>query len=979
MSLAVVKVHLLGWTPVVLDDESYTLPGDKRGAVLAYLACQVDWTSREKLALLFWPDTDDSSARRNLRQLLNRIKAQPFARTLELTSTHVRWPVESDVARYRTCLAQGDAAAAVALYRGPLFADFAPDEFGGFGAWLELERENLARSFGRAVMTHVVALESTARYEEASNLLERLLDENPLAEDVMQRYLRVLYLSGQRDAALAAYERYSRRLNEELALEPLEATQGLAATIRRALPLAASPPNPVRPLVPVSMLRPPRLVGRDATRHQVLTATTPLVLVSGEPGIGKTRFLQDLLPGASWCACREGLESVPYYPLLEFIRHHLDRLPDLGSYREDLARLVPEVAPELTPAPLEPHTAKARLLEAIARALEPFAPLVFDDLQWADPATLEALVVLSNRPAARHYGALRSGEEGAPLRTALASLQTRDLVTTVSLDALAESDLQALLADLMGIETGPRLFSHWLHARSSGNPMFALETLKALFESGVLRLDSQGWHTDLDEITRDYSEIEVPPVVTGVILRRLGMLPDSAVRVLQAAAVVQERLGADLLASIAGLSAWAVVEALEDAENAAIVTAEGFRHDLLRQAIYQALPERRRRLLHARAAEALEGDAEAVRVAEHWLAAGVPAKAGRAWLDAAKALGEQGLALEAIDLLNRTMPHAPEEQHLELHLELARYHVRATAYEQARALLDELMDAPQLATRLDAHDIMADLLLSQGDVGAAAWVTARGLELAGTQDVAPARRLKVMQAKVLYLQHDYGGALAILEPELELAREQAPGHETATLTTDVAQTLDNLGRHREALTLHLEAIAIAKRAGARYAQVYAATNLLHCCNLLGELEHGLGEAEAASRLGPYDLTETLHNNLSSAYLALGRFDEAASQARRLIEGTSNPHFLGVSWARLAIIHRQTGEDAQADAALAESIATLDAMQLDSAKANVIRTVLQHGHGQLVAQVTPHLAHLDAAKLRAGLKEELERLLQARSA
>src|SRR5690606_583124 len=126
-------------------------------------------------------------------------------------------------------------------------------------------------------------------------------------------------------------------------------------------------------------LRSPRLVGREAERAVLRRASTPLVVVAGAPGSGKSRLLRETFEKASFCGASEGLEQVPYHPLAGLVRERLEAAAGLGSYVEDLARLVPEVAPDLTPAPLEADLAKVRLAEALARFVEAAGqPLVID-------------------------------------------------------------------------------------------------------------------------------------------------------------------------------------------------------------------------------------------------------------------------------------------------------------------------------------------------------------------------------------------------------------------------------------------------------------------------------------------------------------------------------------------------------------------------------------------------------------------------
>lgn len=470
---------LLGKAQVRAGGDVKQLPADKRTALLAYLAYAGGWIERDRVAFLFWPDASESNARRNLRQLLKRTRQLPYARDVDIKPSHLRWNVDTDVAAFRAALACGDWTKATELYSGKLLEGLLFPEIGGFNTWLELERDALHSTFHNAVLHEAQALSAQGRFATAAERLERLLRDDPLAEDVLQAYLKNLYLAGRRGAALIAYERFTHSLKTELGLTPLETTEHLITTIRRAEPLAEMPTTPAaRPSTPVAVLRTPRLVGRARELAALKEATTPLVLVAGEPGVGKTRFLEEAVPQAFWCSCVEGLHNVPYYPVATFVRKHLEVLPDLGPYHEDLARLVPEVAPDLKPPPLDPQTSKVRLLEALARLMTALkAPVVVDDLQWADSATLETLLFNASRGEVRLYGTYRTGEESPALQDTLKVLRSKGLVTEIHLQPLGADELQELLAHLIGIDDGPRLFSRWLHKSTGGNPMFVLESV----------------------------------------------------------------------------------------------------------------------------------------------------------------------------------------------------------------------------------------------------------------------------------------------------------------------------------------------------------------------------------------------------------------------------------------------------------------------------------------------------------------------
>lgn len=118
---------------------------------------------------------------------------------------------------------------------------------------------------------------------------------------------------------------------------------------------------------------------------------------------------------------------------------------------------------------------------------------------------------------------------------------------------------------------GPPVFSEWLARGTGGNPMFILETLKSLFEEGTLRTQNDGWQTDIDEITKDYSEIQIPVVIQEVIQRRIEKLQPETQRALQVASVIKQGFMPQLISQISGLSEWATFDALEEAEATTII------------------------------------------------------------------------------------------------------------------------------------------------------------------------------------------------------------------------------------------------------------------------------------------------------------------------------------------------------------------------------------------------------------------------
>lgn len=109
------------------------------------------WVDRDRLALLFWPDADERAAKRNLRQLLLRVRRLELAEGLEAAPSAVRWSVDCDVVVFRRALAAGERERAVRLYAGALLEGFVVHDVGGFDAWLELERQRLHEVYHEAV------------------------------------------------------------------------------------------------------------------------------------------------------------------------------------------------------------------------------------------------------------------------------------------------------------------------------------------------------------------------------------------------------------------------------------------------------------------------------------------------------------------------------------------------------------------------------------------------------------------------------------------------------------------------------------------------------------------------------------------------------------------------------------------------------------------------------------------------------------
>lgn len=787
------------------------LPPHKPVVLLMHLACRQGWVSREELSTLFWPDTETGQARHNLRILLHRLKQLSWLEGLEQDARHLRWDVSTDVQVFLQALQRSDWEEATRLHASPLLDGFMLDEVPGMAAWLEVERERFSNLWQEAAALHARELSRQGQPAGAAQVLKKVLEQHPLQEDLFRSYLECTYLAGKRSEALLAFEAFEKQLMQEMQLAPLESTLQLIELIRKAEPLKQASADlqvtagPAAD-IPLGVQRPPRLIGRSGDSLLLLGRQTPITLVSGEAGVGKTRLLQEHFPEEAdersaprWLRCREGLQHLEYFPVLEHLRSV--HLQDLGPYQMDLARLMPERS-NLPAPPADPQTVKPRLLEALKRALQQHpGPLIFDDLQWADGATLELITYLGQTGGAELLGSYRRDEVGLQLQQALDSWHSAGLLTRIDLNPLNLQEMQHLMADLTGESLGPPVFSRWLHRHSGGNLFFALETLRTLFETRVLRIEDQQWRTDLDDFTRDYSEIQVPGRVNDLVNRRLNRLSEGTRKVAQAASVIGADFVPHLLSRTLGMTEWEVLDHLEATEEAGLTSADNFTHDLIRQSLYQALSENRRKMLHAAIARAmtsptLSGAFEPLQIAEHWKKAAQWEQAWTLELREAEKQLERGLLHSGMALLTHLIQDLPKQHPLRLEaLVLAGTSLHLLNIEQADQHLAEALQVTSLAPELKIRASIAqvDNAVYLGDMTLAGQRLEQAAQL--IQDETPAAlKLRLHHAHLEVLLRS--GQFARTD---ELLREIQQMHGQNTITRSYeAQLRYYQGRYQEA-------------------------------------------------------------------------------------------------------------------------------------------------------------------------------------
>ncbi|HSC62450.1 MAG TPA: AAA family ATPase, partial [Caldimonas sp.] len=592
-------------------------------ALLAWLALEGP-TPRTRLAMLLWPRSPPDVAGNALRQRLFQLKRQLG---VELVSGH-------------TILALADGLSHDLGDSQHLLGD-AGDELGPeLVAWLAQQRERRGRRVQAVLEASADAAERAGDLAGALAHARELLECERLSEAAHRRVIRLLYLQGDRAAALLAFDRCEQLLKDEVGAKPSAETLALLATINAV----ATPEVPaLGRRLPASVLLPPRLIGRDAawrTLHDAWDSGRNVV-VTGEGGMGKSRLVGDfarargrtLVVGA-----RPGDERVVYASLSRLLR----ALPGaaLQSLAKPVRAALAALLPELGEPASSPGTSegRARFFNAVSAALdaEPLAVegFVFDDLHFADAGSIELLQYAMGASTRRWILTARHAEVSPAGRVLLdEALATRE-AAAVPLEPLGLEHV-AQIVDSLGIESlsgeaiAPTLLRH-----CGGNPLYLLETLKAW----LVRGDAGGRAVGEGEGDRTLPvRLPVAGSLHSVIDQRIGRLSAEAVRLARCAAVAAPDFSIELASHVLGVRTLDLADPCAELEAAQVLRDGAFAHDLIYEAALASVPVSVARRLHAEVAAFLQQrDGEPARLAHHWLEAGDSAQAGAAFMAAAE-------------------------------------------------------------------------------------------------------------------------------------------------------------------------------------------------------------------------------------------------------------------------------------------------------------------------------------------------------
>jgi len=819
------EFRILGPLEVLSDGRVLELGGHKQRALLALLLIDANRVvSTDRLIDALWGDDPPGTGQKTLQAYVSRLRKVLGSGRLQTRAPGYALrvePDELDLMRFESLQAEEKLQEGLALWRGSPLGEFASERF----AQAEIARLD---ELHLACLEERVEQDLTAgRHADLVGELEARVREHPLRERLRAQLMLALYRSSRQAEALEAYQAARTALVDELGIEPTRDLRQLHQRILGQDPALDLPPDVEREVEPASGT----FVGRDAELAELLdglesvfapAGSGQLFLLVGEPGIGKSRLAEELVSRARARGarilvgrCWEAGGAPAYWPWVQSLRGLTrDIEPDLLRAQlavgaAEIAQILPELREILPglPEPVEsdPEGARFRLFHAVTQFLRNAAVdqpivLVLDDLHAADTPSLLLMQFLARELGSTRVlvvGALRDVDPlpAQALTAMLAEIAREPVTHRVSLGGLSEREVADYIEVTAADIASPELTAA-LHDETEGNPLFITETVRLLVTEGVPRDWAGG------------PELAIPQSLRDVIGQRLAHLSDDCNRVLLLASVLGREFVLAALARVAGVSEDELLEILDEAMTARVVSdVPGghnrlrFGHVLIRDALYDGLTTARRVRLHRQAVEALEalyGDEPGPHLAElvHHSIAG--SDFGKALLYARRA-GDRAIALLA-------------------------YEEGARLYETTLEVLD-VSQAPD-------EQVRCELLLSLGDAEARA-----GDRLAAKQaflEAAKIARRLGLSRQLARAASGYGGRIMIaragddgrlvplLEEGLAALADEDIELRVRLLARLAGALRDEPSRDRRD-ALSREAVELARRTGNPAALVYALT------------------------------------------------------------------------------------------------------------------------------------------------------------
>ena len=679
------------------------------------------------------------------------------------------------------------------------------------------------------------------------------------------------------------------------------------------------------------------------------------LLLSGEPGSGKTRLAREVIVQATLDgavvlsgACYEYEATMPYLPFVDAFRRWIREQKDdarlketIGDHASQIAKLAPEIESRLGPFParheLPAHEERFLFFDAVTNVFARLAQrqsLLFylDDLHWADSGTLLLLSHLIRNLHAERVLIVASYRDTEldrthPLAKALVDWNRERFTTRIGLKRFNVEETRAQIAALLDDNISGD-FSAAVYRETEGNPFFVEEVMKALIEQGSVRRESGRWQRC------SLTDLVIPQSVKEAIGNRLDRVSAECNDTLRAAAVLGKKFTIDeLMAAVDGRNENKLLDALDEAVAAQLLAAEGseafvFTHDKIREVLYEELNPIRRRRLHLRTAEGLEQHREKAPVAvetlaHHFIHAGEYER-GLTYAKQAAAEAERIFAYdEAIAAYGRALECAQslglmdEELALEEATGNAAFAtgdtLRATAhFDRALALVHD----PRERARIQCQ--VASSLVTNGEQRGLDHVRAALLVLDPETEPLETANALAIQGRFHHLAGQHHEAVALLERAAALAtpvteKEMTTfGASTMSLIFGwLAGAHQHLGRFKDGNVWAWRGVEFGRRHEVPVAQAlgyeFLGENCLNAGDWRTALEHAACEREIAARLHSRERMGWTYLVTSLSYVDAGDLVKAEHEMR---EGMALAESIGEQ--RLALLLKGNLAILQAD-------------------------------------------------------------------
>jgi DNA-binding SARP family transcriptional activator/predicted ATPase len=942
--MALLRLNLLGSPHIAQNGGIVHVDTRKAIALIAYLAVNSGYQSRDHLAAILWAENDQIHARGALRRTLSALNTALGGVGLSIEREAIAFnhdAIQCDwyalQQHLRECQSHGHSQReicpaclaplmqAAAILKGDFMQGFSLRDSAEFDQWQSQQSEHTRRIHASVLYRLVRLYSDSGDYEAAVDIARKWSALDPLNE-VAHRHLMQLYAwAEQREAAIRQYRECVRILDRELGTPPLEETSALYRLVvedkiksrKQKAPVATVSSVPVKNTeIPPHALP---LVGRsDALTqmaqlyHRMQHESDKLVLcIEGEAGIGKTRLIEAFVASGQAhlphfvIHCYESETDLAYAPLIRALRNalaHPDWLQRMSvPWLNELVRLLPEIVTQRTDVVYQPITdnvaAQSRLLEAIAQAFDTVVSadkpmvLIVEDLQWVDRATLDFLSYYLRRTAHQpklHILTWRDAKNDvSDYRQRVLAEVERAGVTLhfLHLQRLDSASVQQL-AQHAGIADSALIDR--LYLESEGLPFFLVEFLAFVkAEAGHAGNGDAAWI--------------LPRSIESLLRSRLAFVGEAAQQLLGAASVIGRSFDDALLQECSGRSDDEMIAGLDALLRYGLLIHKfeqqtqsyDFFHDTLRHLVYEDMNTARRRLLHKRTAYALLHRKSALanfsqvagEIAHHFHKGGNDSEAAKYYYDAgihARHLFANREAIHHFSMaLALSFPDAAQ-----VYQQLGDVYVLISDYAQAIQNYESALAhcLPELTSSLE-HAIGC-VYHRLGEWAIAERQFQRAIDILDADHCAEHARILVDWSLTAYNRKHIEKAGALAQSALELALQC----DDSLALAQCHNVLSIYARYRDDLTTahqhHQASLAIAAKMGIISMTIAIQNNLALTLieeEQLQEAEVTLQQALAlCERQGDRHRAAALHNNLADVYHQLQQPERAMQHLKQAV-------------------------------------------------------------------------------------------------